>query len=87
MTTSSKAATAKPRRRGAGWRTVRILVEIPLRGNVTDKAVIENFKRTFDHSLPTLDVPEVGRVRVKDANRVERGQLQQFRRHSLNLIP
>lgn len=53
------------------WRTVRVLVEIPLLApDLTDKAVVQAFAESFDHSLPKLDCPQLGTIRIKNAQLV-----------------
>lgn len=56
--------------KGRKWRTVRILVEIPVLGPTTDKEVVQAFADSFDHDLPRLiSAKAIGRIRIKDYNR------------------
>lgn len=67
---------AKPRRSLNKWRTVRILIEVPIRG-CTDKAVKQEIERMIDVDMPQLNCSEVGRIRIKDFGLWKRGKDQQ----------
>ena len=71
---------------GGGWRTVRVLVELPIKGRVTDEqfvwaikqALVEgDIRQQVVRRNPTLhQQTEFGNLRVKEYARVKRADTQ-----------
>lgn len=59
----------------SGWKTHRILIEIPIRGDVSTKDVIWALNQQIDVELPRLNKGhDVGRMRIKSYDRWKRAK-------------
>jgi hypothetical protein len=55
-----------------GWRTYRVVVEVPVMGACTEHAVVWAVRASIPVNLPKLDVAHMGKVKVKSLDRVWR---------------
>lgn len=65
------------------WKTLRVVVELPIRGSYTAKQMSRDVEAALDKQLSKemlskprgLDIIEVGNLRVKEYNRVKARQM------------
>jgi hypothetical protein len=62
-----------------GWRTYRVVVEVPVMGACTEHAVVSAVRESISIDLPRLDVAYMGKVKVKSLDRVWRAQASALR--------